>query len=136
MKTKQRIEIKLCNHLFIVKVFSGVLLAFLFATGSVLAQQGETKSVVSKEQQQRLDRMKSKGVDASLTILPVRLIDEPFERVSEVVGALLEQQGLKNIELGKAAFVRTTKPGLQYLADSVCKFVKGQPGRGIYCCRG
>jgi hypothetical protein len=132
MKTKQRITMKLHHAHFFMKVFLGVLLSFLFAAGSVLAQQGETKSVVSKEQQQRLDRMKSKGVDASLTILPVRLIDEPFERVSEVVGAVLEQQGLKNIELGKVAFVRTTKPGLQALADSVGKFVKRHPVKTDY----
>ena len=132
MKTTQRIEIKLRNYLFFVKVFSGVFLAFLFATGSALAQQDETKSVVSKDQQQRLFRMKSKGVDASLTILPVRLIGEPFERVSEVVGTLLEQQGLKNIELGKVAFDRKTKPNLQGLVDSVGKFVKGQPVKTDY----
>ena len=127
MKTKQRIEIKLRNHFFFVKVFSGVFLAFLFLNSSVSAQKDQTKSVISKEQQQRLDRMKSKGVDASLTILPVRLMGDPFERVSEVVGVLIEQQGLKNIELGKATFDRKTEPGLKALANSVGKFVKGQP---------
>ena len=125
MKTKQPIAPERHNTYFLMKVFLGVFLTFLQIPGSVFAQQG--KSVVSKEQQQRLDMMKLKGVDATLTILPVGLFGEPFERVSEVVGALLEQQGLKNIELGKSAFVRTTKPGLQALADSVGKFVKGHP---------
>ncbi len=125
MKTKQPIAPERHNTFFLMKVFLGVFLTFLQVPGSVFAQQG--KSVVSKEQQQRLDMMKLKGVDATLTILPVGLFGEPFERVSEVVGALLEQQGLKNIELGKSAFVRTTKPGLQALVDSVGKFVKGHP---------
>jgi len=125
MKTKQPIATEGHNTCFLMKVLLGVFVIFLQIPGSVFAQQG--KSDVSKEQQQRLNLMKSRGVDASLTILPVRLNDEPFERVSEVVGALLEQQGLKNIELGKSAFVRTTKPGLQALADSVGKFVKSHP---------
>jgi len=133
MKTTQPIGTEGHNTCFLMKVFLGVFLIFLQIPGSVFAQQG--KSDVSKEQQQRLDLMKSRGVDASLTILPVRLIGEPFERVSEVVGALLEQQGLKNIELDKSAFVRTTKPGLQALVDSVGKFQKIHTYRFPHACK-
>lgn len=79
---------------------------------------------LSPEQQKRIEVMKTKGPDASLTILPVRLAGQPFDRVTEVVGLLLEQQGLKNIELGKSAFKPTDKAGLETLAGAVGKFVK------------
>jgi tetratricopeptide (TPR) repeat protein len=125
MKTKQPIAPERHITYFTMKVLLGVFLIFLQVPGSVFAQQG--KSVVSKEQQQRLDRMKSKGVDASLTILPVRLMGEPEGRVSEIVGALLEQQGLKNIELGKTAFIPVSKLSLDKLADSAGTFVKNHP---------
>jgi hypothetical protein len=81
----------------------------------------------AQKQQQRLELMKSKGTDASLTILPVRLAGRPWDRVTEVVGLLLEQQGLKNIELGKTAFEPATNTDLQALAASVGKFAKGNP---------
>ncbi len=82
--------------------------------------------LVTPEQQKRLDLMKSKGAEASLTILPVRLGGKPFDRVTEVVGLLLEMQGLKNIELGKTALEPAPKTDLQGLAASVGEFVKGQ----------
>lgn len=52
---------------------------------------------------------------------------EPVDRVSEIVGALLEQQGLKNIELGKTAFNPSPGTKLQALADSAGIFVKAHP---------
>jgi hypothetical protein len=101
MKTKQGLSLKLLYDHFFIKVLSGVLLTLLLASGAASAQQDQPKPTVSDEQQQRLGLMKSKGVDGSLTILPVKLFSEPYDRVSEVVGVLLEQRGLKNIELGK-----------------------------------
>src|ERR1035437_1684322 len=82
------------------------------------------KRDLSPEQQKRIEVMKTKGPDASLTILPVRLAGQPFDRVTEVVGLLLEQQGLKNIELGKSAFKPVDKAGLETLAGAVGEFVK------------
>ncbi|MCX7427068.1 MAG: hypothetical protein NTW96_15770 [Planctomycetia bacterium] len=79
------------------------------------------------EQQERLDLMKSRATEASLTILPVRLGGKPWDRVTEVVGLLLEQQGLRNIELSKAAFEPAAKTDLQGLAASVGEFGKGRP---------
>jgi hypothetical protein len=73
-----------------------------------------------------LELMKSKGPDASLTILPVRLAGKPWDRVTEVVGVLLEQQGLKNIELGKTAFT-PAETNLESLAAAVGAFVKTNP---------
>lgn len=78
------------------------------------------------EQSQRLELMKSKGVDASLTILPVRLAGKPWDRVTEVVGLLLEQRGLKNIELGKTPFT-PADANWEGLATAVGAFVKTHP---------
>ena len=68
---------------------SMVLLAVCVARFPVAA---EPPAGMALDQQHRLELMKSKGPDASLTILPVRLGGKPWDRVTEVVGVLLEQQ--------------------------------------------
>jgi hypothetical protein len=86
----------------------------------------ESQAGLAPEQQQRLASMKSKGPDASLTILPVRLAGKPWDRVTEVVGVLLEQQGLKNIELGQTPFT-PAETNWENLAAAVGGFVKTNP---------
>jgi len=86
----------------------------------------EPQAGIAPEQQQRLELMKSKGPDASLTILPVRLAGKPWDRVTEVVGVLLERQGLKNIELGKTPFT-PAETNWENLAAAVGAFVKTNP---------
>lgn len=81
---------------------------------------------IAPERQKRLELMKSKGPDASLTILPVRLAGKPWDRVTEVVGLLLEQQGLRNIELGQTPFT-PAETNLDSLAAAVGAFVKTNP---------
>ncbi len=76
------------------------------------------------EQQRRMDVMKSKGVNGSLTILPVRLGGKPWERVSEAVGLSLERQGLKQIELGKTPFEPTHANTMEDLSAAVGAFVR------------
>jgi len=99
----------------------------LFAVGiGHFAVAAESQAGIPPDQQQRLELMKSKGPDASLTILPVRLAGKPWDRVTEVVGVLLEQQGLKNIELGKTAFT-PAETNLESLAAAVGAFVKTNP---------
>jgi hypothetical protein len=86
----------------------------------------ESQAGIAPEQQQRLELMKSKGPDASLTILPVRLAGKPWDRVTEVVGVLLEQQGLRNIELGQTPFT-PADTNLESLAADAGAFVKANP---------
>lgn len=108
-----------------------VLLAVCVGRFSVAA---EPQAGIAPEQQQRLELMKVKGPDGSLTILPVRLAGKPWDRVSEVVGVLLEQQGLRNIELGKTAFA-PADTNLESLAAAVGAFVKTNPittGHALY----
>jgi len=119
--TKQALWIALKAGVF------GVLLSVLLASGWMSAQETPQKPGVSAEQEKRLELMKSKGPEASLTILPVRLAGKPFARVTEVVGVLLEKQGLKNIELGETAFNPEDKTDMEHLVVSLGEFVKRNP---------
>lgn len=110
---------------FLKRIALGISCGFVFASGWGLAQTGQQQTAAS--QAQRLVLLKSRGTEASLSILPVRLAGRPFDRVTEVVGLLLEQQGLKTIELGKAVFEPAPKVDLQDLATSVGEFIKGHP---------
>jgi hypothetical protein len=112
---------------FLKKVVFRVSLSVLFASGWAFAAQTPHKPSVSPEQQERIELMKSKGTEASLTILPVRLAGAPNDRVSEVVGWLLEHQGLKNIELGKTAFNPGKETDMEHMAGSLGEFVKKNP---------
>jgi len=103
---------------------SMVLLAVCVARFPVAA---EPQAGMAPGQQKRLETMKSKGPEASLTILPVRLGGKPWDRVTEVVGFLLEQQGLRNIELGETAFQPGDKTGMEDMAVSLGKFIKANP---------
>ena len=127
MKTKHPFVLKLHVDQLMINVLLGVFLIVLITAGSISAQQNQNKTAIPKDQKQRQELMKSKGVDASLTILPAGLMGRPEVRVSEVIGVLLEQQGLKNIELWNKAYITLNKPQPKALADSVGKFVKTQP---------
>jgi hypothetical protein len=71
-----------------------------------------TPAAISPAQQQRLDAMKAKGPNASLTILPVMIAGRPFDRASAVLGVCLEQNGLQTIEIGKTPFKAGVKAEL------------------------
>jgi len=109
------------SKLWLTTVFSALLGA------AAWAQNAPVATGIAPEQQQRLDTMKSRGVDASLTILPVRLGGKPWDRVSQVVGVLLEKQGLKNIELGKAPLDVTNAGNMDDLSAAVGAFVRANP---------
>jgi len=105
----------------------GALLSGLFASGWTSAQEAPQTSSVFAGQEKRLELMKSKGPAASLTILPIRLAGTPFDRVTEFVGLLVEQQGLKNIELGKTAFNPADKTDMESLGVSLGEFIRKNP---------
>ena len=71
--------------------------------------------------------MQSKGPEGSLTVLPLMLAGQPVDRVSEVVGVLLEQQGLKNIELGATPFISKGDTAMQLLGGALGEFVRHNP---------
>lgn len=111
----------------IKKIVFILFLSALVASGGTFAQQPSVENPAGpSDRLHRLAVMKSKGSDASLTILPVRVAGQPFDRVTEVVGLLLEQQGLRKIELASTPFAPA--PGnLQTLATAVGEFVKSHP---------
>jgi hypothetical protein len=118
------------NPITTTKSFRAVAMPLSMALLAVcvgrFAVAAEPQASIAPDQQQRLELMKAKGPDASLTILPVRLAGKPWDRVTEVVGVLLEQQGLKNIELGKTPFT-PAETNLENLATAVGAFVKTNP---------
>jgi len=95
------------------------------SAGSVSAASGQ--AVVTPNKGERIEAMKKKGPDASLTILPVRLAGQPFDRLTEVIGLFLEQKGLRSIELGSSVFNPEAGVTVEALADAVGLFVKGNP---------
>jgi hypothetical protein len=105
--------------------FTALLGALLY--GGSWAQNPPPQLSITPDRQQRLDAMTAKSVDASLTILPVRLGGKSWDRVSQVVGVLLEKQGLKNIELLKAPLEATNTGTIDDLSAAVGAFVRAHP---------
>lgn len=103
------------------------ILLLMLNTGWLYAQVDISVTNPSAEQQQRLDLMKSKGVDASLTILPVHLMNGHWEMVSEIIGTLLEQKGLRHVEVGSGIFIYEDKARVQTIADSLKGFLLKNP---------
>jgi tetratricopeptide (TPR) repeat protein len=96
------------------------------------SQETPKAPVPSKEQQKRLEVMKSKGPEASMTVLHVVLAGRPFDRVSEVVGLLLERKGLRNIEIGPNPCTPPANIAMDKLAEAVAEFVKKNPIKTEY----
>ena len=105
----------------------GILLGAFSLTPWALAQGTQEKPPLSAQQQKRIELMKSRGPDASVTIFPIVLGGQPFGRVTEVVGFLLEKQGLKNIELGKTVFEPGSKIEMGKMSSAFSAFVKKNP---------
>ena len=105
-----------------------VLLALVMLC-STLCWAQETPQMLnsSPEQLKRIELLKSRGVDASLTILPVLLAGNPWDRVTEFVGVLFEQQGLKNIELGQTPLVPGAGVELERLCGMLGEFMGQHP---------
>ncbi len=103
--------------------------AALCASSWMMAQEatGKQNTAASAGITERAEAMKNGGPKASLTILPVMLAGKPFDRVSEIVGLFLEQQGLEDIEIGKDVFSPETGTPLDKLAASLGEFVAKKP---------
>ena len=65
-----------------------VLFCALIASVWTFAQEAPKKPRVSLEQKERIELMKSRGPEASLTILPMRLAGKPTWRVIKLKAAL------------------------------------------------
>lgn len=89
---------------------------------------------------------KAVGKNASITILPAGLAGSPSAKVGEVIGMILEQAGMTNLELSDAEFRSPEKADLAKSAAALAEFVRahppttdfvlfadflGSPGRGV-----
>lgn len=81
----------------------------------------------TKSQIERLEKMRSQGPEATLTILSIPLAGQPNERITELLGLILEQHGLKHIELEAKVFQPAHDLNLEQLAGAVGEFVKQNP---------
>lgn len=116
-------------NLLIQRRFVWLGCVILCASSWMMAQEatGKRNTTASAGIMERAEAMKNRGPKASLTILPVMLIGKPFDRVSEIVGLFLEQQGLENIEMGKEVFSPETGTPMDKLAASLGEFVAKKP---------
>ena len=67
------------------------------------------------------------GKNASLTILPTLLADQPSKQVGQVVGLILEKAGMGNLTLGSDEFRPAAKAELPQTIESLADFVKSHP---------
>lgn len=111
------------------KVVLGACLSVLFASAGASAEQTPQKPGISPEQQKRMELMRSRGPEASLAILPVRVSLPPEfrDRVGLIVGLLLEQVGLRNIQLRKGDFDPGNTSSMEGMAASLGEFVRKNP---------
>lgn len=103
-----------------------VVLLFLCFCRPAVAEDAPPVSpaAISAARLQRLDEMKAKGPNASLTILPAMLAGRPFDRVSAVIGVSLEQKGLQKITLGKTPFTAGVKADFRVLSAALGAFLR------------
>ena len=69
-------------------------------------------------------RAKSMGPASSLTIVPVMLAGNPSKDVADVVGLLLEKEGMPNIVTVDTTFQPPPEAALQQVASSFAQFVR------------
>ncbi len=106
----------------------GILLAgCLCVSPSLFGQEAPQSSSAPGGIQKGPERMESGATVRSLTVLPILLAGRPYDRVSEVVGVLLEQQGLENIEVGATPFVPAAGIGMEQLSALLSEFLKKNP---------
>jgi hypothetical protein len=107
---------------------TGLVLSFavIVSTAARAADSPEPSSPAT-EQAKKIEQMTARGPDASLTVLPVVLGGQPFDRVTEFVALRLEQQGLKTIELGATAFVPGEGTSMEKLPEACANFVRQNP---------
>lgn len=90
---------------------------------------GGSNKQVSHEQQKRLKTMQEKGVQVSLTIFPVIMGDsaELNHKIAVVVGVLLEEAGMTNLEITDATFRLQKADTFDRTAQLFGEFVRKNP---------
>ncbi len=108
------------------------LVVYTFASGCRAAGPNKT---VPPEQQQRLETLQEKGAAASLTILPPvlwvtdrpKVVGDIGADIAKVVGLMLEQAGMDNLEVSDTAFLLPAEEDFDSAADALGAFVRESP---------
>ena len=113
--------------------WTGLVLSFAVVV-STAAQAADAPgpSSPATDPAKKIEQMTARSPDASLTVLPVVLGGQPFDRVTEFVALRLEQQGLKTIELGATAFVPGEGISMDQLPEAFANFVRQNPSATEY----
>lgn len=115
-------------NILVKNTLTGLVLSFAVVVATAaLAADSPGPSSPATGQAKKIERMTAQGPDASLTVLPVVLAGQPFDRVTEFVALRLEQQGLKTIELGATAFVPGAGTSMEQLPEAFANFVRQNP---------
>lgn len=72
--------------------------------GCAWAQEAREGAGIGPEQGRRVAALREAGVDVSLMIFPVRVLGRPMRNVAEVLGLVLEKQGMGNLEAAEQDF--------------------------------
>jgi hypothetical protein len=80
-----------------------------------------------KAQQKRLEKLRTDGVKVALTILPALVMERPMPQVAEVLGLLLEKDGLENLETAQSAFTPPEGTTWEQLPAALGEFVRKNP---------
>ena len=105
---------------------STVLLSLLSLTLSLAGGEPARSAPAPSDREQvpKPGQLKTRGTTAPLTILPIRLGGRPFDRVTEVVGLLLEQRGMTILQLGTTPVDPGASQDLPQLAAAVVAAVR------------
>ena len=109
----------------------------LLLFGSTLGANGR----VPPEQQKRLEAMQAKGTKAPLTILPVVIsatnkaekgVEDIGKEVGKVLGLLLEEAGMENLETTDSVFVLPADVDFEQASKRFDEFVRANPIKTDY----
>jgi hypothetical protein len=78
-------------------------------------------------QQKRLEKLRADGVKVALTILPAIVMEKPMPQVADVLGLLLEKDGLENLETAQSAFTPPEGTTWEQLPAALGEFVRQNP---------
>ena len=73
----------------------------------------------------RLEILKTKGLDAEVMVLPVRLGDRTMPEVGEVVAMSLEHGGMRKVDWTTQAFSRSGEATFQQMSTAFGDYVRG-----------
>ena len=79
------------------------------------------------EQETRLTAFRQQEANASITVLPVRTGNTPRADVADVVGLILEQRGMTNLEASESAFHPPADRAFEQYDEPLGAFLKDHP---------